>query len=183
MPETKEGENTAQNTDQQGDKHEEGAKALEWDGWLAEQDEPVKTLIDGRFKALENTVSATRDERDTLKGELKALRSKAEEGSELQKQLDASLAKLDTVEKKAVFLEEATKPGVECRNPKAAYTVAVASDLFTRSGAPDWDAIKKEAPELFGKAPVNSNGGNGTRENPEGRDMNSFIRGQAGRSA
>lgn len=167
--------------EQQDQTQQNGATPPVFDNWLAEQDEPIKAMIGERFKALENTVSATRDERDNFKDELKGLRDKAEKGSELETKLTATIEQLEAAEKKAAFFEEANKAGIECRNPKAAYALAMASDLFTRTGAPDWSAIKTEAPELFGKPAVPSHGGNGTQENLEAQDMNAAIRRMAGR--
>ena len=107
----------AQTQGQQTTTQTTDAKPLVFDEWIAGQDEPVKELISTRFTALENTVKATRDERDALKGQLKDLLKTAEKGSELEKSLTDAMSRLDAAEKKAAFLEEAIKPGIECRNP------------------------------------------------------------------
>lgn len=114
-----------------------------------------------RFQRLESTVKATREERDSLADQLRGLSKKAAAGSELQKQLDELAGKYDEASRRADFLEEA--PGQQCRNAKAAYALMIAGNLTTRSGKPDWKAIKEAAPELFGAVQQpRGNAGSGT---------------------
>ncbi len=172
---------TAQTEDGQSSQTE-GAKLLSFDEWIAEQDEPIKALVSDRFKALENTVRATREERNDLKKQLDELSKKQAEGSELRKSLDEISAKLDSAEKRAAFLEEAIKPEIQCKNAKAAWVLAEAQDLFDRQGRPDWARIKAEAPELFGAPTTHANAGEGTGQAPpSSKSMNDFIRAAAGR--
>lgn len=161
----------------------EGAMPLVFDEWLGSQDEPIKALISTRFQALETTVRATRDERDSVTKQLKELSRVQVEGSEAKKNLEATIARLETTEKRAAFLEDALKPEIQCRNAKAAWIIAQAQELFDRQGRPDWAKIKAEAPELFGTPAAKANAGNGTGEPPpSGKDMNKFIRASAGRT-
>jgi len=156
---------------------------LTFDGWIATQDEPVKQLVSARFLALESTVKATRDERDTFKQQLKELLPKAEKGSELEKSLNDISTKLEQAERRAAFLEDAVRPEIQCRNPRAAWTLASAQGLFDKKDRPDWTAIKAEAPELFGPLTANANAGAGTgKPVPTAKNMNAFIRAASGRS-
>lgn len=162
-------------------KTEEAVTIPTFDEWISSADETVKTIVNNRFTALENTVKATREERDALKAEMKKQLKNASAGSEAEKSLNEALEKLERTERKASFLEEAMKPGIGCRNPKAAYALAIAEDLFTRAGLPDWSAIKESAPELFGSLVPRGNAGSGTNEQtPNNTDMNAVIRKMAG---
>ena len=149
--------------------------------WLASQDEAVRSAYDEHITGLKATVKATRDERDGLAKQIKDLLPKAEKGSELEKSLTEFGAKLEAAEKRASFFEDAVKPGIDCRNPKAAYALAVTDQLFDRKGSPDWAALKVAAPELFGKVIPPAHPGDGTGAIPKNQDMNTFIRQAAGR--
>jgi exonuclease VII large subunit len=160
-----------------------GATPESFEAWLEGQDEQVKTLYQSHSEKLLNTVKSTRDERDEFKKQLKDLSKKAEAGSELKQQLDAMSAQLEKAERRASFLEEAAKPEIQCRNPRAAWLLAIAEDLFDKKGLPDWAALKREAPELFGTPTANANAGRGTQNPPaKQNDMNAFIRGKTGRA-
>jgi hypothetical protein len=158
-----------------------GATPPSFEDWIKGQDEAVKGVISTRFAALENTVKATRDERDAFQRQIKELLPKAEKGSEYEKTLLEMKANLETAEKRATFIEEAVKPEIGCRNPKAAYVLAVAEQLFDRRGFPDWNAIKTAYPELFGRPGAPGNAGDGTDQPPAKSDMNTMIRRAAGR--
>jgi len=147
-----------------------------YDEWFANVDEPTKAIISTRFTALENTVKSTRDERDALRSQIRELMPRAEKGSELEKTLTEFTSKLDAAEKRAVFAEEAGRQDIACTNPKAAYLVAAAENLFDRKGNPDWTAIKGSAPELFRTPTANANAGAGTQKPPAHASMNEFIR-------
>jgi hypothetical protein len=154
-----------------------------WDEWMATQDEPVKQLVTSRFSALESTVKATRDERDDMKHQLKELSKAQAEGSDARKALDETISKLERAERRAAFLEDAVRPEIQCKNPRAAWTLASAQNLFDKHDRPDWNAIKAEAPELFGPLIANANAGTGTgKPIPSAKNMNNFIRVAAGRS-
>lgn len=149
--------------------------------WLEiHADETARSLYDQQIEGLRNTVQATRQERDSLKAEIRDLMKTAEKGSEAEKSLQDALDRLDKAEQKNTFLEQA--PQAKCNNATAAYKIAVVDNLFKRDGSPDWDAIKREAPELFGALKTNIGAGNGTDTPPEPTaDMNAFIRRSAGR--
>ena len=170
-------------TNQQPAQPDASATPASWDEFMAKQPEEVKALYATHTTGLQNTVKATRQERDDLAKQTKELLTKVEKGSEAEKALTDTLAKLEASERRAAFLEEATRPEIGCRNPKAAYALAQAEQLFDRRGAPAWADIKAAAPELFGApAAPPANAGTGTGTPPaSGKNMNDFILAAAGR--
>lgn len=175
--------NTTQTAPQpSGGESTAGATPASFDEWLTTQDESIKGLIETRFTALENTVKATRSERDNFAAEIKRLAKTQAEGSEARKALDEMSAKLETTERRADFMEEAMRPENQCRNPRAAWLLAQAEGLFNKQGRPDWQAIRAAAPELFGTVAGNAHAGSGTGTPPAPqKNMNDFIRTAAGR--
>lgn len=156
---------------------------FDFDNWLGEQPDHVRKGYEGKTQGLHSALERERQERKEISKQLKELLPKAEKGSEAEKALGEMSTRLEQANQRAAFVEEAIRPEIGCRNPKAAFLVAQADGLFKRSGEPDWTAIKQAAPELFGstKAPP-GNGGNG-RESPPARTggMNEFIRAATGR--
>jgi hypothetical protein len=156
--------------------------AVKFDEWIGSQPAEIKAAYETHTTGLRNAVQATRAERDALGDQVKDLLKTAAKGSEMEKSLQEFQGKLAAAERRAAFLESATQPGVDCRNPKAALAIALSSDLFNRQGQPDWAAIKAEAPELFGKVIAPGNAGVGTGTTPPATgSMNAFIRKAAGR--
>jgi hypothetical protein len=153
-----------------------------WDDALKGFSPDVQALYASHVSGLKNTVQATREERDALAKQIREVSAKAEKGSELEKSLTELGTRLEAAERKAAFVEDAVRPEIGCRNPKAAYALATSENLFDRKGNPDWAAIKAQAPELFGAAGVNGNAGAGTQSPPPKNSMNDFIRRSAGRS-
>lgn len=160
---------------------EQGATPASWDAFLDTQPEPIQQLYATHTTGLQNAVKATRAERDGLAQQIKDLLPKAEKGSEFEKSLTETLSKLEVAERRANFVEDAVKPEIGCRNPKMAFLLAQAENLFDRKGQPDWNAIKAAAPELFGKPSAAGNAGSGTQDPPHKTGMNDFIRRAAGR--
>lgn len=162
---------------------EKGATPESWEAWMEGQDEQVKSLYSKHAEGLLNSVKATRSERDELRAELKKLAKEQAEGSEAKTKLDDMATRLERTERRAAFFEEAMKPDIQCRNPRAAFLIAEAANLFDKKGNPDWDAIHKETPELFGAPNANANAGAGTARPPAPKkSMNDFIRKAAGRA-
>lgn len=174
------GDGSAQ-TGANGGANNQGATPESFDKFLEGQSDAIKQLYQQHTAGLQNAVKATRQERDDFAKQIKELSQNAEKGSELEKSLAEITGKLEQAERRAVFAEEAVKPEIGCRNPKAAYLLAVADNLFDRRGNPDWQALKAAAPELFGKPNPNANAGDGTQDPPNKSDMNSWIRRAAGR--
>lgn len=167
-----------------GGASDKGVTPESFDKFLEGQPDPIKLLYQQHSAGLLNTVKATRQERDDLAKQIKELLPKAEKGSELEKALLELQQKNETSERRATFIEESVKPEIGCRNPKAAYALAMADNLFDRRGAPDWNAIKNAAPELFGKpangANANAGAGSGSGQ-VAANDMNDFILRASGR--
>ena len=158
-----------------------GEMPASFEAWIEKQDESTKELYENHISGLKNTVKTTRQERDELAKQVREILPKAEKGSAFEKDLTETLAKLEATERRATFAEEAVKPGIDCRNPKAAYAYAVNVDAFDKRGNPDWTLLKKEVPELFGKSSPPAHGGSGTDSPPQANDINSMIRRAAGR--
>lgn len=160
----------------------ESQEPANWETWFEAQDATVKELYKQHSEGLLNTVKATRLERDALAKQIKDLAKSQAEGSDARKALDAMGEKLELTERRAAFLEDAMKPEVQCRNPRAAWLLADAGGHFDKHGRPNWTAIKAEAPELFGVAIAQANAGVGTGKPPTpAQNMNAFIRAAAGR--
>ena len=114
----------------------------------------MKSLIGERLTSLENTVRATRTERDDAK-------------------------KLsDAATKKATFYETAYSQN--CTRPQAAYALATTENLFTQDGQPDWTRIQQALPEVFksanGNGNANTKAGAGTQTQPKLTDANDAFR-------
>jgi len=160
-----------------------GATPASFEEFLEGQDETIKTLYNSHSEALLNTVRATRDERDGLAKQIKALSKGMADGTEAKKQLEEMSTQLERTERRAAFLEDAMKPEIQCKNARAAWLLAEAGNLFDKKGNPDWAAIKADAPELFGLPAANANAGQGTQQPPApAKNMNTFIRRASGRA-
>lgn len=183
-----EGNGSNNNANNDSNNNQSNNNSMTLDTWLASQDEAVRNtiqpLITAHIERLQNTVRDTRQERDDFSRQLREATAKLKENSEERAQFEQLSQKLDLASKRADFYEDAPSNG--CINAKAAFAIAQASNLFTRTGAPDWKAIKEEAPELFGakaKRVVSRTAGEGTENNnAQGASMNDWIRASAGRS-
>jgi hypothetical protein len=153
-----------------------------WEQYIQSQPPEVKQRYEEHIAGLRNTVKSTRQERDDLAKAMRDAAAKAEKGSEAEKSLTEIAGKLEQAERRAAFFEDATTPEIGCRNPRAAFALAQAEQLFDRKGNPDWATIKATAPELFGTYQPKSNAGNGTESPPaKTGGMNDWIRTAAGR--
>lgn len=164
--------------------NEEGTQEepLTFDGWLGEQPEEVKALLDGHTEGLKSALKSERGSRKDLEKQLRDLAAKAEKGSEAQKELAGIADKLGEADRKADFYEAAHAAGVT--NLKLAYVVASQDEMFDRRGRVNFDTLKTQYPELFGvkPAPTKGNAGSGTNTEPTpAENMNTFIRRSAGR--
>ena len=154
---------------------------LTFDSWLEKQDETVKGLLEGHTKGLRSALESERGTRKDLEKQVRDLASKAEKGSEAEKQLTGLADQIAKADQKVEFFDAAHKVGVT--NLKLAYTVAVTDDLFDKKGNVDFGKLKTSYPELFGaKKTPNGNAGEGTEGNTNvASDMNARIRRAAGR--
>lgn len=149
--------------------------------WYTGLDEQGRGLVDGHVMGLKSALATERQNRADLSKQIKDLAAKAEKGSEAEKQLLDTFAKLEAAERRAAFAEDAIRPEIGCSNVKAAYALAVAEDLFDSKGRVDWTGLKSAAPELFRKpGPGSADGGAGVNHTPR-MDMNMIIRRAAGR--
>jgi len=172
-------------TDQgQGDDEQQSDRQQTWEEVLESLPEAQQNLYNQHIGGLRNTVQATRQERDALRQQLADItKTLGQDPAEAKRMIDDMSASLELANRRATFAEEAVRPEIGCTNPKAAFLVAQADDLFDKRGNPDWEAIKEAAPELFvQKRPsANVNAGAGTQQvTPQG-GMNAFIRSAAGR--
>lgn len=158
-----------------------------WEEYIGSLPEKQRTVVqkfyDDKNADLLSTVKNTRKERDTFSTQLRDAAKKLEKGSESEQRLTEQANQLDEANRRADFYEEA--PGQQCNNPKAAFLIAKAGDHFTKSGLPDWKAIKDAAPQLFGetvvKKPKGKGGaGAGTEDGATPPSVNDWIRKQAG---
>ena len=153
-----------------------------FDAFLTAQPEPVRALVESHTSGLKTALASEREQRKELARQLRDATAAAEKGSALAKTLEEISGRAEAAEKRAVFFETATQPGIGCSNPKAAFLVAQAEGLFKRDGSPDWAALQNVAPELFRKA-GQANAGAGVGTPPPARaSMNDFIRRSAGRA-
>lgn len=162
------------------DEQQEEVQPIDFEKWLGEQPDEVRTSYEAHITGLKNTVNATRTERDDLKKQLGIALKKSEKGSEAEAQLTEALAKIELAERRANFMEDALRPEIGCKNPRTAYALAIAEDLFGKNGSPDWASIKSLAPELFISGGARGKAGAGTGEEMKTLDMNAIIRRVAG---
>ncbi len=150
-----------------------------FDEYLATQPETVRALADTYANGLKTALASEREERKTLAKQLRDATAKAEQGSATAKALEEISTQLANTERRAAFFESALT--ANCINPKAAFLVASAEQLFRKDGSPDWPALQATIPELF-RRPGQANAGAGTGTPPPAKaDMNMFIRRASGR--
>lgn len=171
-------QNEQQQDGQQADNQQ--VEALTFDKWLAGQDDGIKDLLDDHTAGLKSALDDERRERKSLAARIKELSKSAENGSELQQQLDALTTQMGEADTKTAFYEAAHEAGV--KNLRLAWTAAREFDLVNSKGAVDMAQLKSIAPELFASKSIPvTNGGNGA--NQSGAvvpDMNKAIRAMAG---
>lgn len=161
-----------------------------WDNWLAKQPEAerarIATLYEGHTKGLRTALDSERNERKQYEKQVRELATKAEKGSETEKRLTEMADALDRANRKADFYQEAAKPDTGLTDPEAAWIIAnaKAEEFFDRKGNLNVALLKERHPGLFGRPnpTPQGNAGSGAGGQPQsGNDMNSYIRGRAGR--
>jgi len=160
----------------------EETQELTFDGWLGEQPDEVKALLDGHTKGLKSALESERGSRKDLEKQVRDLAAKAEKDSDAQKELAGIADQLGEADRKADFYEVAHSAGVT--SLKLAYVIAVQDEMFDRRGQVNFDTMKQSYPELFGKVatpPGNAGAGTDTQPSPA-KDMNRYIRAAAGRT-
>lgn len=154
-----------------------------FEDWIKGQEATIVAAYQEHTVGLQNTVKATREERDALSKQIKILTGQAAKGSELEKSLQDLQGQLESANRRAAFSEDAVKPEIGCSNPKAAFAIAQAEGLFNKNGTPDWSSIKAAAPELFVKKSLTppGDGGEGSRTAPTtAKTMDDRIRASIG---
>jgi len=162
---------------------EEGGEVLEWDTWHKALPEPAQKLIAERESGLKTALATERDARKTAEKDLRDVAKKLEKGSDAQKEVIKLADAVAETTAKADFYEDAHKAGVS--NLKLAHYVAASEGFMDARGNANFEKMKEQYPELFGrKASLPSgNIGDGTDAAPTGKkkDMNTFIRTVAGK--
>lgn len=157
---------------------------LAFDAWLETQDEKIKGLLDGHTKGLKTALDSERETRKGLERQVRDLATKAEKGSQAEKDLTEFADKIAEADRKAEFYDAAHKAGVS--NLRLAYITAVTEGLFDKKGNVDFAGMKTNFPELFGvRKAAAGNAGDGTEstETNIGGEMNRRIRRASGRSS
>lgn len=182
--------NQNQNSNQnQENGNQNDTQQADFTSWLAGQKEDiqkvVKPLFDAHVKGLRSSLEAAREERDDFSRQLRDAAKKLKADSDERKEFEGLADKLDEANRRADFFEEATDNN--CHNARAAFAIAKAENLFTKSGAPDWKKIQEAVPEFFTekkKVIKKRTAGEGAEGQHSGASsMNDWIRRSAGRGA
>ena len=182
------GKSSGDNGDDNGKKPDSKSKgsqeeALEWESWHKALPKEAQELISERESGLKTALGSERDARKDAEKDLRDVAKKLEEGSDAQKEVLRLADEVADGTKKSDFYEDAHKAGVS--NLKLAYHIADTDDLFDKRGNVDFDKLKENYPELFGKKapPADGNAGDGTGGSLDAKptDMSSWIRHQAGK--
>ncbi|MGB4801564.1 MAG: hypothetical protein WBV59_02830 [Anaerolineae bacterium] len=155
---------------------------LTFDDWFGGVDDATKALVDQHVRGLKSALDAERADRKAAEKALRDTASKLEAGSAARVDLEAQAERVAATERRASFYEVAHAAGVA--DLKLAWLAAESSNLFTRRGEPDIEALRQQHPALFGaptapRAPGNAGAGAGQAPTPA-RSMNDFIRASAG---
>lgn len=159
-----------------GGAEEQAQDAPSFESFYGGLDEATRSLVDGHVSGLKNALQSERQQRGELAKQIKDLAGKSEKGSELEKQLTEASTRLELAERRAAFFEDAAKPEIGCTNARLAFVLAQAEEMFDKRGAPDWNAIKAAAPELFRKAGNGSADGGAGGGQRHAVDMNEKLR-------
>jgi DNA anti-recombination protein RmuC len=155
---------------------------LTFDGWIAQQDDAVRGLLDGHTSGLKTALQSEREQRSRLQSELKKVTRELEEGTDARKQLEGISARLEEVETQNAAYETLTAAGAS--NLRLAWMAAQSSGAIDKRGNIQLETLKAEFPELFKKnaTPPPGNAGSGqTNGLPAGNaSMDDIIRRRAG---
>jgi hypothetical protein len=159
-----------------------GTPPLQFEAWIKDQKPDVVGMLDVQVKGLKTALDSEREIRKDTEKQLRDLAKKAEKGSEAEKKLTEMADQFSVADRRADFYEEAHKAGVA--NLKLAFLVATEEKLFDSKNRVNFEAMKKDYPELFGGTKMpEGDAGSGTEGKPEGsQSMDTLIRKKAGRS-
>ena len=142
-------------------------KPATYEQWFDKQDPETKELVGKSMAQMIAKNKAISEEREKMQGSLEGIKKLFGSDPEKAKQeMDKLSDDYKAAQQRIEFLEDATREEIQCLNPAAAWLVAKGKNLFNSKGAPDWKAVREEAPELFGKRTVRTHGGDGTGETP-----------------
>ena len=145
-------------------------------------DATSRDLIDGNIEGLQGALKTEREARTQAETDLRDVADKLEKGSEAQKEVLRLADDVAANTKRADFYEDANTAGVS--NIKLAFHIATTEDMFDKRGNIDFEALKKDYPELFvnkGRKPQGDAGEGRETEIQKGGSMNEFIRQQSRR--
>ncbi len=163
-------------------KHKSSDEPVTFETWHEGLDATQQGLIAGHVTGLKTALGSERDARSKAEEGLRAVAGKLEKGSEAQKEVLRLADENATGTVKTDFYEEAHAAGVT--NLKLAYAFVTMEKLFDKRGNVDFEALKKANPELFSRSknpPGGAGDGTDTHKLQDGKGMNDFIRGAAGR--
>lgn len=150
--------------------------------FLATQPVEIKELYEQDVHGLKGAYKSQQEEAKKLDERLKGITKLLGTDPEKAKsEMDKLSTDLQEANRKIEFLQDAGKPEIECLDTNLAWLLATSKGLFRANGSPDWPAIRKEAPRLFGKPVVEINAGAGTGNGAGGKaNMDDWIRNLAG---
>lgn len=147
--------------------------------WYGTQDQTVKSVVDGHVVKLKNALESERERAGKLKGQLADLKKAVEKGSELEGQIGRLQEELTLTQRRSDFYEEAP---ADLENPRLAWMLATADNLFDEQGHADWEKIRKQAPQIFVTKKTPAGGaGAGRGSTTPAANMNTLIRQAAGK--
>jgi len=163
-------------------KQEQAKVPATFDDFINGQSAEIKALYETHTSGLKSALDAERRQRGELAKQLRDAASKAEAGSEAQKQLQQITSQYEALERRQAFIEEAVKPETGCSDPRLAWLAAQEIDAISEKGKVDWATLREQFPALFKQRGGNANAGAGTQTQPANTfDMNAAIRQAAGR--
>lgn len=160
-----------------------GGMPLDFNGWIEQQDETIKSLVTSHIGGLKTALQSERQQRTELAKALKEATKGLEEGSQARDALTQLSTKLEGHEQQLAFYEVATAAGV--KNLRLAWLAAKEAGAVDQRGNVNLQSLKTDYPELFGTPQLrpSGNAGNGAGSGaPGGKSMDNFIRTVAGRS-
>ena len=110
-------------------------------------DATSRDLIDGNIEGLQGALKTEREARTQAETDLREVADELDKGSDAQKKVLQLADDVAANTKRADFYEDANTAGVS--NIKLAYHIATTEDMFDKRGNIDFEALKKDYPELF----------------------------------
>jgi hypothetical protein len=157
-------------------------EVLEFATWHDQQPDNIKVLLESHVAGLKSALGTEREGRAAAEKSLRDLAKKLDKDSDARKSVESMADELSLANNKSDFFEAAHDAGVT--NLSLAFFIAEKQELFDKRGRVNFEGMKKDFPELFGKGKPAPKGGagDGTDAQPQTKqDMNTFIRTQAGR--